>query len=296
MPETASKPYYQRISYRLLKSLFRSISINVGQHSIRVPLIDEAGLYLLHWKNSWKTSLIVKRLNSRPGVLLDVGANVGQTMLDFLCARTGSVYFGFEPNITAAAYMARVIQINKIENAHLVPVALSNSASLASISIQQGNSRYSSDAIVTEQFRPSHTFDKSFIACFPLDSILPSLQAPDISMIKIDAEHSELLVLQGMQETLRHHRPPVCCEVLHHDSIFPAEQYHQHLLKLETILLTLDYTIYHVIYQGDEVHYRLVPVASFPRSIFTEQSYHECDYLFLPKEMEASLFQDAAKT
>jgi FkbM family methyltransferase len=286
-----SKPYYQRVSYRFLKKMFGTITVNVGTKKISVPLIEEAGLFLLHWNLSWKTRLIAKRLRNSHGALLDVGANVGQTLFDFLYAQSGeSIYYGFEPNVSAAAYLVGLIRQNKIGNAFLVPVALGKTSEVTSIHIRRGGSVYASDALITEYFRPSQSFNKSYISCFSLDSILQSLHIPKISMIKIDVEHSELMALEGMMETLHKIRPPVCCEVLHRDGIFPADQYHQYLLKLEELLSSIDFKIFQLVHHGDDEQYQLEPVSEFPRAAFTSESYDLCDYLFLPNELEVSEF------
>jgi hypothetical protein len=92
-----------------------------------------------------------------------------------------------------------------------------------------------------------------------------------------------------MKETLSANRPPICCEVLHRDALFPRDQYAEHLHDLEKLLAALDYRILHIQSYPPGARYRLSTVNEFPRAEFTAQSYDECDYLFLPKEMPVPL-------
>jgi FkbM family methyltransferase len=284
MPGTPARPYYQRISYRLLRRLRSTIPVQVGSRKVIVPLVEEAGLYLLHWQYSWKTALISQRLRSRPGALVDVGANVGQTLLDYLWSAVPAGYFGFEPNVTAAAYLARLIRGNQIPDAYLIPAALGNTANLATIHIEPGASAYASDATLTQEFRPQRRFERAFIACYPFDLIRPALAIGRISMVKIDAEHAELMVLQGMKESLAADRPPICCEVLHRDPLFTETEYAEHLLTLERLLGSLDYRILHIQPAAGTAAFSLAPIEQFPRVEFTPRSYDQCDYLFWPNE------------
>lgn len=46
--------FHQKVSCRLLNGLFKDLNIRVGSHQIKVPLVDMAGMHLLHWKTQLK--------------------------------------------------------------------------------------------------------------------------------------------------------------------------------------------------------------------------------------------------
>ena len=102
-----SRPYYQRVPYRLLRLVQSEVKLRLGARTVDVPTTPIESLAFLYWEPSWKAEIIRAVLAKRPGVFLDVGANVGTTLLDYLaCDHPPASYVGFEPNPSASVSSA----------------------------------------------------------------------------------------------------------------------------------------------------------------------------------------------
>ncbi|MBL8824744.1 MAG: FkbM family methyltransferase [Planctomycetia bacterium] len=288
---TAGKPYYQKVSYRLLKGLFKDLNIKVGTRQIKVPLVDIAGLHLLHWTENWKTQLMSHALNQRVGAVLDIGVNVGQTLLDYLSVQKPAArYFGFEPNAYAVAYVMQLIRMNQLSDIHLVPIGLSNSAGVVSLSMETSSSVFASDASITEYQRPDRQLTHMYIPCFRFDDIRQSVGIPQVAFVKIDVEGAELEVLQGMTEVLKNDRPLITCEVLHRDPKYPIDAYQKTINAMQQLLVSHSYHLLHVVKTGEQ--FQLKRVENFSDKILkVPDVYTECDYLFVPADHDWKLQQ-----
>lgn len=286
---TVSKPYYQKVSYRLLKGLFKDLNIRVGSRQIKVPLVDIAGLHLLHWKENWKTQLMAHALNQRTGAVLDIGVNVGQTLLDFLSMqKPGDSYYGFEPNAYAVAYVMQLIRMNQLSDIQLVPIGLSNNAGVVSLSMETSSSVFASDASITEYQRPDRHLTRMYIPCFRFDDIRQSVAIPKVSFVKIDVEGAELEVLQGMTGVLKNDRPLITCEVLHRDPKYPVDAYQKTVNTMQQLLVSHGYQLMHIVKAGEAFH--LKPVERFSDKVLKiPDVYTECDYLFVPCDQDWKL-------
>ncbi len=53
--------------------------------------------------------------SGRDGLVVDVGANIGQSLRDYVAVCSEPNYLGFEPNIMAASFASLYIQTRRIE-------------------------------------------------------------------------------------------------------------------------------------------------------------------------------------
>lgn len=67
--------------------------------------------------------LIKEMLPGTHGAFLDVGVNLGQTLMSFRSIDQERQYIGFEPNPECVAVTNRIIEINKIKDAIVIPLA-----------------------------------------------------------------------------------------------------------------------------------------------------------------------------
>ena len=71
------------------------------------------------WMTQWLESL----LPVRTGVFLDIGVNLGQTLLKVKAIDPQRPYVGFEPNPACVFYLHELISMNQIQEASIFPVA-----------------------------------------------------------------------------------------------------------------------------------------------------------------------------
>ena len=151
---------------------------------------------------------VIERLLTRPGVFIDVGANLGQTLGKVLQVDYNRVYLGFEPQIAACHLVHRFIRDNRLRNANVLPIGLSSGNQ-----IKKFYSLGDADCMASLHRTERH-MDETVIQTRKGDEVLDELGISQIAAIKIDVEGTELDVLRGLQKTLSSHRPPVIFEVL----------------------------------------------------------------------------------
>ncbi|MBD2434585.1 MULTISPECIES: hypothetical protein [Fischerella] len=82
------KFYYYRTLHKLRKFIQPRVPIKLGYKTIIVPTDNvEESITLYHWQLTWKTETIRKLLPLKVGDFIDIGANIGQTLFDFLAVQ-----------------------------------------------------------------------------------------------------------------------------------------------------------------------------------------------------------------
>src|SRR5450432_1131388 len=121
---------YKYYPFRLLQKLkllelFNSkvSSIYAGK-KYRIPILNGIGLSNLVTTEEWMKALIITILKIKKGIFIDVGANIGQTLMK-LRSFSSVRYIGIEPNPDCIVYLERLIHLNNIEDCTICPVGLS---------------------------------------------------------------------------------------------------------------------------------------------------------------------------
>jgi FkbM family methyltransferase len=196
---------------RLASYLNFTVAARCHQRPIRVPLTGGIGFGNLYPGEQWMTAVLSVLLPGRAGAFVDVGVNVGQTMIKVKAFNPELPYIGFEPNPVCYSYSYRLIAENGFANCTLLPVGLSNTAAVAPLFI---NSDADVGGTTIPGFRsPEQWAEVRHVAVFPGDAMLATLDNPLVSVIKVDVEGAELEVLEGLRQTLDT-RPFVLCEIL----------------------------------------------------------------------------------
>ncbi len=159
-----------------------------------------------------------KILQIKSGAVVDVGANIGQTLNNILLIDNKREYIGFEPQSYAAAIIEIFINENKLKDKTIFPIGLSDRFSIEEF--------YSFGNDLSNFYNTGATIEKEFIdiqqeKCYQRivilengDKILKNLKVKDISVIKIDVEGAEIKVLNGLKETIINKRPFIIFEML----------------------------------------------------------------------------------
>ena len=79
------------------------------------------------------SQILEKLLPERKGLFLDVGANIGQTLLKLKSIEPDVLYYGFEVNPACLFYLNELIKANKFTGTSIIPVGLSDRTGLASL-------------------------------------------------------------------------------------------------------------------------------------------------------------------
>lgn len=246
--------------------------VRLGGRTIRLPVVEGVGLSNFFWHEPWLDAVIRALLAARPGAFLDVGANLGQTLLKFLAYETGHRYVGFEPNPRCAWYLETLQRVNALHAVAVVPTGLSDRSRIASLYL---NGDLDPAASAVAGFRPASEYSGSkYIPLHRGDEILDSLGIGDVGIIKIDVEGGELEVLLGLHGLIEKYRPCIICEILPvYDPDTPIGRLRRERTDaVESLLLPLGYRLYRLLHSGD-----LVPL----ERVETHGSLRRCEYLFV---------------
>lgn len=248
---------------------------------------------LVDWRPDWKTEIISKVLPARPGAFVDVGANCGQTLLDYFASASLAGYFGFEPNFHCLHVLSGLITANARSDCRLVPAGLADANSIRKLLLDK-SSKLDSSASIDADLRPERNWESQLVACYRFDDIRAQVTIGDIGLMKIDVEGAELSVLRGMKKALIQDRHWILCEVLHRDSKVSDAVHGQRIDELMSFIIDMDYICLNVEKSDDSSAVRgLVNMAQFPNKIWTWDNAAECDYMFVPRrdgDLVARLF------
>jgi FkbM family methyltransferase len=181
--------------------------VRIGQRSFRVRgyLSNILGLDADHEPEMGE---VIARMLARRGTFIDVGANLGQTLGKVLAVDPDRSYLGFEPQIGACHYIDLFLKDNRLRNAMILPLGLSDSGGLRSFwAAGEADTMASLTQDGEDRMR-------STIMTQTGDVVLAELGISEVAVIKIDVEGFEYEVIQGFQRTLSTIGPPIIFEVL----------------------------------------------------------------------------------
>lgn len=189
-----------------------TVTGHLGGRRLRVPLQYGAGWEHLRMREVWLFRGIERLLRDRPGAFVDVGVNVGHTLVKVKAVDPARQYVGFEPNPQCLTYVQHLIDINHFTECTVVPVGVSNQTGVLKLYL---NPDVDPSATLVEGFREPERYRRCvLVPVFVGDDVLDRLGVENVSIVKIDVEGGELDVMQGLERTLRRSKPYIFCEVL----------------------------------------------------------------------------------
>ena len=148
----------------------------------------------------------------KTGTILDIGANIGQTLLNIRGMGNTSKYIAFEPNPYLASYLSKLVDANKMDKVKVIGAGLSGETTISEF---RYSSISSSGASTKPEMRAGNFHDRSMqVPVYSGDDLIPAFELYDLCLVKIDVEGGELEVLMGLSATIEQNRPAVICEVL----------------------------------------------------------------------------------
>jgi FkbM family methyltransferase len=261
------------------------VNVGSGRGAIRFPIMGGMGAQHFSWTpgDHWLEELLGKTFKTREGALVDVGANVGQTLAKFLRIRRGQPYYGFEPNPICCAYLQTFRQLNHLEDVTIIPAALSDHSGVARLFV---DASANSSASIVEGFRQTTDHNQfQYVPILKGDEAIHTLGIESISVLKIDVEGAELEVALGLGGTIERFKPIILCEILPvYDEMSPNGRFRR--ARTEDLLHFLrnhGYRFARVLHDGT-----VVPLTR----IETHGDLTQCDYIFAPEESLGWLNKD----
>lgn len=244
--------------------------------SFKVPVIKKLGIENIYMSEPWMISLL-KKLNLQNGQFIDVGVNIGQTMLKLKSVNKKIEYIGFEPNPTCVFYSNELIQINQFKNTTIIPTGIADKNGILKLNFYSNNVSDPSASIVAD-FRPDQAVKYSqYIPVNTISNLSETISLNNVEAIKIDVEGAELEVIESLKDLIAKNQPVILIEILPvytDDNKVRLERQQ----KIEAILKELNYLIYRV-KKLDNKFESIVQI----ETLGIHNDLNACDYVLMPK-------------
>ena len=169
--------------------------------------------------------------------VIDVGTNIGETLLNFAKINPDGLNIGFEPVPYLFEAASENIELNVFSNIGLENLALSDTVEELVFNI--ANEHNSGGIYLSKPSKISEASCK--VAVTTLDKYVSANNIDRISLIKIDVEGFEIGVLRGAKETITNFKPDIFVEV---DNSFLTRQ-NGSAAELVGLLESYEYHIVH---------------------------------------------------
>jgi FkbM family methyltransferase len=139
-------------------------------------------------------------------IVIDVGAHIGTYAIPMAVqiGKSGKVLI-IEPNPNNIIILKKNIEINRLQNVILIEKAVSNKNEISNLTL--------SDDPMLSMINNNTNDENIEIECVTLDSICEKFNIEKIDWLKIDAESSEIRVLEGAKIILEKIHPKIIVEV-----------------------------------------------------------------------------------
>lgn len=266
------------IRLNLLRFFNLSYKLPISGNKIKIPIINGMGKENLILSESWMTKVIKQLFALKKGIFVDVGVNVGQTLIKVRSVDMDVNYIGFEPNPACVYYVNELIRLNSLRNTVVVPVGISDVNQLLTLNFYSDGVLDSSASIV-ENFRPQKVYRREYVACLESGTFNNLFHDEPVSILKIDVEGAELEVLRSLFTFINKNRPFILIEILPVYSKENIDRYNRQL-EIQKLLKELNYNILRI-NKSDLNFLKLHELEVNPR-------IEDCDYLLCPDEFDFS--------
>lgn len=210
------------MNYYLHRLLFKTgffrkvnweLSTVINNKQFRMPVIHEAGYHNILPTEPWLHALLQDMLAARPGALIDVGMNIGQTLLKTASIDSNRKYIGFEPNPLCYHVCRAIITANNLPDYDIFPCGLFDKEDILTLYTDKD---YGSGASVLKDFRKNmqRYHQHINVPVFRGDNIKAVQDEKEIAIIKADVEGAELEVIKGLAYTINRTKPFIILEIL----------------------------------------------------------------------------------
>jgi FkbM family methyltransferase len=258
---------------RIINLINFRLSVKINNTRFQLPFTgSKMGTENILLVEAWFTDIFMalRKAISKDECFVDVGMNIGQTVLKVRSVDENIPYIGFEPNVVCVSYLYKLIRLNRMEGVRIFPVGLGANSEILTL---HADNEFASGASMIKGFRKNQKIKFEYnTPVFNGDVIL---RDEAVGIIKIDVEGFEANVINGIVEILRIKRPFVICEVLPNYGNLDSDRFKRQT-ELENLLHSLNYIICRV----DESTSGLIRLAT----IGSFDSMSDTNYVFVPSE------------
>lgn len=250
----------------------------INGHQVRLPIVS--GLCCKP-SETWMTDLLKNLLSRQTGLFLDIGVNLGQTLIKVKSSDPDREYVGFEPNPACVFYLKELIARNQFPGCTIVPVGLFSEDAVLSLECIN-DSMTDPAASLIHDFRPGRKIYHSILVpVYRYQTLAGLLKGAKVGIVKIDVEGAELEVIKSLEPLLRLRQSVVVLEVL---PVYTGEKQNlarkQRQEELERIIRDSQYLLFRVSKQ-DGKYVGLDAI----EEIGVHSDLSRCDYVAIPNHL-----------
>lgn len=261
-----------------LKRLNFNRRISLNGATVTIPFVRGVRC---HSSEPWLVPLMARLLSIRQGCFLDVGVNVGQSLIKVKSLDPARGYVGFEPNPSCVAYVQELIEANCYENCVVFPVGLHTRDAVLRLELFSKASTDASASLVPN-FRPGKAVRSSILVpVFRFESLSGVIPDNRVGIVKVDVEGSELDVIRSLIGVIKRDRPIVILEVLPVYSHDGSERKTRQE-EMERLFREEEYTLHRVRKTSSDSYAGLERI----ETIGVHADLSQCDYVLAPRELD----------
>ncbi|MCP1673965.1 FkbM family methyltransferase [Natronocella acetinitrilica] len=222
---------------------------------------------------------------------VDVGANIGQSLLSYKSVCPEGRYVGFEPNPFCVVYVHELASESAIRNFEIVPAGLSDEPRVASLHVGRRNLTNSGATLETDLKDVARKVAHP-VCLYRLDDISDEFGFEKGGLVlKIDAESHESKVFRGASSFIGALQPLIIAEVLPpRDSNDVGRM--ENISEINALLESLQYEIYKISITPDRDLSVLQKIDYIPAEpVSKELKEFNRDYVFAPKSLHSELLK-----
>ena len=201
----------KNISQKLIASVFLSRKLYDDLRMFKYILNIKFG------KVSDPINKILKYILDEGDIVLDVGANIGQSALHYCkyVGKSGEV-FSFDPVIANYKQLVKLVKLLKLNNCTPINKAISNKNGVADILIPKINKNLiiGTQAVLEKSKKTSFdNFQIQIVETINLDSFAKENDISRVKLLKCDTEGAEIDVITGAIASIKKYTPIIILEI-----------------------------------------------------------------------------------
>jgi FkbM family methyltransferase len=194
-------------------ALPKSLTFRTGGQVWKIPYVSRSMDRLMRPGRESETGEWVKRFLPNADVIIDIGANVGQSLIQYRSLYPDAEYIGFEPNPVSSSVIVRLIAMNGLKRCKVFTVGVGPEFRTLELLIDANRLDDPTATVVADCHPEAASRIALPIVISPIQHLVPDLKLSTNTLIKIDVEGYEVDVLESLGD-LVDHRPTIVSEVL----------------------------------------------------------------------------------
>jgi FkbM family methyltransferase len=225
------------------KKLLGLTNFNIPRtlNGVRVVVPVRCGVKAGITGEKWMSDLLQRLFRYTGDSFLDVGVNLGQTLIKVKTVDPARDYIGIEPNPACIFYLQQLTSVNAWPNTRIVPVGIYTQECLLNLT---GRNDTDGSSTIIDEFKPDHAGDavsSRLVPLFSFHTVEKALHPTTIGIVKIDVEGGELEVMENLSFRLRKDRPVIIIEVWRNEGNALKTERSE---KLKTLIADLGYSVF----------------------------------------------------